>query len=259
MAAVIITFVGTASGKTSRTRNHSSLYVQTTNNNLLIDCGDGISKALLNLDLEFNSIDSILLTHNHADHFSGISALITQMKLAKRTNPLKIYSYKYLTPKVKEILELSYLFKEKLNFELEIVPFDFATKNKLSEEITFTAKQNSHITQTDILKNYPSEIFVSVSLLLKLGSKKIFYTSDIGSVDDLFLFENEKPDWLISETTHVNLDTIFSAHQKLGTGRLYLTHYDDNFAHEFDHWQNNLSQDERNSINICYDGMKIYI
>jgi ribonuclease Z len=256
---VNIIFVGTATGKTSRSRNHSSLLIQSVNHNLLIDCGDGISKALLNLDLEINSIDSILLTHLHTDHFSGIAALITQMKLSKRTSPLKIYSQKNLCASIQNFLEMSCLFKEKMKFELSIVSFNFEKENKLSDEISFTAKQNSHLVQTEILKNYPFEIFVSASVLLQLGSKKIFYTSDIGSDNDLFLFENEKPDWLISEATHIDLNTILHAHQKLGTKRLYLTHYDDDLTPRFNILQKEQASLADNSIIICSDGMKIDI
>ena len=64
-------FIGTGSGKTSLNRFHSSFFIKTSNYNLLIDAGDGESKALLSQGIDFNTIDGILFTHLHPDHYTG--------------------------------------------------------------------------------------------------------------------------------------------------------------------------------------------
>ena len=86
-----IKFLGTGSGKTSLNRYHSSLLISSSKYNLLVDCGDGISKAILAQNIDFNSINSVLISHFHSDHFSGLPSLITQMKLSSRKNELKIF------------------------------------------------------------------------------------------------------------------------------------------------------------------------
>jgi len=76
-----IKFVGTGSGKTLLKRYHSSFLIKTEAYNLLVDAGDGISRALLNQKVTFDSINGILISHLHPDHYSGLPSLIIQMKL----------------------------------------------------------------------------------------------------------------------------------------------------------------------------------
>ena len=91
-----IVFVGTSSGKTSLKRFHSSLLVKSHSFNLLIDCGDGTSKALLSQGISIDLIDGILFSHLHPDHSAGFPSLIVQMKQLKRVKKLKIFCHKNL-------------------------------------------------------------------------------------------------------------------------------------------------------------------
>ena len=254
-----ILFVGTSSGETSRTRNHSSLLIQSDDHNLLIDCGDGISKALLNFGIDFNSIGSVLLTHNHADHFAGLASLITQMKIHMRSQPLQIVTHSNLVSSLKSFLISSYLFKEKLEFKINFIPFNFGIRQKLASNISFTSKQNSHIVQTELLEEYPREIFVSSSVLIEPASKKIFYTSDIGSREDLFLFKEEKFDWLITETTHIDIDILFSSFKETGAVKFFLTHYNDETENLLIEKCKKLRPEEQANVKICHDGDIIQI
>ena len=119
-----IKFLGTGSGKTSLNRYHSSFLLSSSNHNLLVDCGDGISKAILKQNINFNSIDSILISHFHADHFSGLPSLITQMKLTSRKNDLTIYVQLSEKDFLEDFIFHSYLFKERMAFNFNIVSFD---------------------------------------------------------------------------------------------------------------------------------------
>lgn len=53
----------------------NSLFVETQNTKLLIDAGVSCKKietALSNIDIDPNSIDGILVTHEHTDHVQGL-------------------------------------------------------------------------------------------------------------------------------------------------------------------------------------------
>ncbi len=53
----------------------NSLFVETQNTKLLIDAGVSCKKietALSNIDVNPNSIDGILVTHEHTDHVQGL-------------------------------------------------------------------------------------------------------------------------------------------------------------------------------------------
>jgi len=115
-----IIFIGTGSGKTNLLRFHSAIVFVSRNYKLLIDAGDGVSRAILKAGLNFNEINSILLTHYHADHFTGIASLITQMKLNKRKTPLRIFTHYKSVLFLRDFFHHTYLFEETFGFDLEI-------------------------------------------------------------------------------------------------------------------------------------------
>ena len=254
-----IIFVGTGSGKTSRKRFHSSIIVKSNDHSMLVDTGDGVAKALLTLNIKTNSIDSILLSHYHADHLSGIASLITQMKLEKRTKQLKVFTHTDLVKPLNAFLNTSYLFKENLGFKLVLSQFKFGTKQKVSGSISFVPQRNSHIFRKKILKNYPAKQFVSSSFLLNVGFAKIIYTSDVGSTNDLFLFKNHQTDYLITETTHMTAGQVLSAAKTLNVSKLFLTHIGDEDEKKITAWHKNLSEADQKKVKICYDGLKIQL
>ncbi len=111
-----IKFLGTGSGKTSLNRYHSSFLISSSTNSLLVDCGDGISKAILKQNIDFNSFNSILISHFHADHFAGLPSLLTQMKLGGRKNELTIFVHSSEKPFLEDFICHSYLFKRANDF-----------------------------------------------------------------------------------------------------------------------------------------------
>ncbi|MBU2493392.1 MAG: MBL fold metallo-hydrolase [Bacteroidetes bacterium] len=253
-------FIGTGSGKTSLKRYHSSILITGTKHTLLIDAGDGISRALLSQEINPNSIDSILFTHYHADHFGGIASLITQMKLSGRTNSLSIFTHNKLINPLKNYLNSCYLFDERLGFELMINGFNAEEQIIVSQEINFTARENSHIQPGTISKNYPSINFISCSFYFELlnanseiENKKIIYTSDIGSEKDLYLFKDKSADYFITETTHVGMNEIYNFYKTTNQKKLFLTHIDDNSEYEISRFLSNLDSSELNNILMVYD------
>ena len=183
-----LTFIGTGSGKTSLNRFHTSLLITEKDHNLLIDTGDGISKALLSSNVNVRSIDSILISHTHADHFSGITSLLTQMKIERRIEPLNILIHASFSDFLKKFINISFLFRESIGFELNIIEYNFDKSFNLEKDLEILPKQNSHIQSKDILTNYNWLKFVSSSFLIRNNSLNIFYTADIASRNDLFLF-----------------------------------------------------------------------
>jgi ribonuclease Z len=225
---VKITFLGTSSGKTSSKRFHSSLLFSFEKYNLLIDAGDGISRALLNCGIKFNSIDGILFTHLHPDHFSGLPALIVQMKMMNRKEPLEIFVHESLVKVVQDFLINSYLLPEKLGFEIHYKTFQDDKWFNITEKFSYKAKKNSHLVDLEKYHNkYPSLSLYSASILFESEGKKIIYTSDIGSEEDLFLFGETVPELFISEVTHISFQALLEKIKSLKADKTYLTHYSD--------------------------------
>jgi len=204
---VKVIFVGTGSGKTSLNRFHSSILISTHNTNLLIDAGDGISKAMLSHGIEYNLISGIFFTHLHPDHSAGLPSLITQMKLNNRVNDLFIYADPGLFKFLESFVANSYLYKERLGFKINYIP---AKQNKtvyINETINILSRQNSHL---DSVKDYidSSQTISSSSVLISAENKRIHYTSDIGGIADLLLYDEYDIDLVICELTHIQPDDL---------------------------------------------------
>ncbi|MCP5062778.1 MAG: ribonuclease Z [Ignavibacteriae bacterium] len=249
-------FIGTGSGKTSLSRFHSSFLVSTNNKNILIDAGDGISKALLTQNISYNTIDSLILTHYHSDHLAGLPSLLTQMIIEKRTLPFNIYTHKKLVKALECFLHSSFLFPETFDFKVEIIGIDFEEKFIVNDNFSFIAKQNSHINNKHKLA-LDDIHFISSSFLINVENKKIFYTSDVGNADDFYLFQNEEVDLFITETTHITLEEIKNVIISQRYKSVILTHIDDDKTNLLSKFAKMLEISYNVDVILAEDGLTI--
>jgi ribonuclease Z len=150
---------------------------------MLVDCGDGISRAILNQNISFNSIDCILISHLHADHYAGLPSLLTQMKLTGRNKLLLLFVHTRDKDFIKEFILHSYLFKERMSFELRIIPIDDEREIKVTEKFNFTARLNSHLDKYKSASSStlpPPDLdklgFASLSFLFKDDENSLIYS-----------------------------------------------------------------------------------
>jgi len=71
-------------------RNLTALLVRCNGSSVLIDCGEATQISVRKLGWSFHPIDTILLTHFHADHVSGLPGLLLTLGNAERTEPITI-------------------------------------------------------------------------------------------------------------------------------------------------------------------------
>lgn len=255
-----IKFIGTSSGKTSLTRFHSSILVSYNTYNLLIDAGDGISRALLSNEISFNSLNGILFTHLHPDHFSGLPALIVQMKMMNRVTPLDIFVHESLKKAIEKSLLKSYLLAERKGFKIVYRNFKDNEPYEVINKLRFIARKNSHLNELEKYRDsYPDLSLYSASFLFEAESRKVVYTSDIGSADDLNLFSEILPDVFITEVTHIQLESIIKKIESLASGRIYLTHYSDDDMQKIDEILAILPDNVKEKIKLARDGYSFEI
>lgn len=220
-----------------------------------MDCGDGISKALLAQKIKYNSINGILISHLHPDHFSGLGGLIIQMIISKRTNKLEVFVHASLIKTVKEFIYSSYIFEEKIDFELSYIPFAHDRNYSVTDKIKFISRQNTHLEPYKIYDKSDRLSFTCSSFLFKLNGVNIHYSGDIGKAEDLMLFSESKIHTLISETSHVDIPKLIKAAEMLKIKRLIFTHISD----EDESFLLNLAKakNANNSFEIivAYDGL----
>ncbi len=251
-------FIGTSSGKTSVNRFHSSFLISTSNYNLLIDAGDGISKALLTQQVSYDVIDGILFSHLHPDHYTGLATLIVQMKMIERKKTLDVFINSELADVIRNFLIQSYLFPEKIGFAIEYHPLTDNVKFKINDDISFIPRQNSHLSSVSKLEDYKSRSFSSNSFLLRVDDKNIHYTSDVGEKDDLQLFKDKTIDCLISEVTHINPEDIITTFDKsVLPGQIIFTHISDDDLISLQKFILELPESLKKKIIIASDGLKV--
>lgn len=220
--------------------------------NLLVDTGDSISRALLSQQIHCNSIDGIVITHLHPDHFSGFAELIVQMKMNTRREPLQIYVHQTLVSKLKDFLAFSYIFIERMDFPFSFVTFDFNTELQISSGLSFIARKNTHLDEYE--KYDPTLSYACASFMFRSDNINTYYSGDIGSEEDLYLFKDHKSDLFITETAHISLNAVFAAADNLKPAKIILTHINEDDTSGI---KINLEKSGRKNIILAEDGLLI--
>lgn len=105
----------------------NSLFVQSDNTKLLIDCGMSskkIEEALNSIEVDASSIDAILVTHEHSDHVKGLSTFSSKFDIPVFSAIETFDNMEKVTSKI-NTKNLNYFkIDEKFSInDLEILPF----------------------------------------------------------------------------------------------------------------------------------------
>jgi ribonuclease Z len=83
-------FVGTAGSVPSARRGLPSVLIRRGGDRLLFDCGEGTQRQLLR-SIGLADLDSVFITHFHADHWLGLPGMLKSFGLRERSEPLTVY------------------------------------------------------------------------------------------------------------------------------------------------------------------------
>lgn len=112
-----VTVLGSGASMPTGHRCCSAQVVNIEGFKILIDAGEGVQNQIRRAHVKMQSIDTILISHLHGDHFFGLPGLISSMHLCGRTQPLDIYAPKGLDDVFEAIFRVS---NTELNFQLNI-------------------------------------------------------------------------------------------------------------------------------------------
>jgi len=248
-----IIFTGTSSAMAEPKRFHSSFIINHNDYFLLVDAGDGISKAVLESGIHIGMLNGVLITHRHADHWSGLPSLLTQLNLIRRTVPFTIFAHESDLELLKDYLHSSYLFDERMNFIMEYISFTAGSTFSPDEGFLVSAFANSHLEKYRRYDTSGKAGFFSGSFLFSCCGVKVYYTGDIGSEEDLYLTD-EQPDIYITECSHVSEAAIRGLAKKYESATIVMTHY------SVDQGFSLVSLADKNpvsSIKLAFEGMRI--
>lgn len=85
-----VVFLGTGGSVPSARRNTASALVRRGGDRLMFDCGEGTQRQMQR-SVGLIPVDSIFITHLHADHYLGLPGLLKSYDMHDRVEPLDIY------------------------------------------------------------------------------------------------------------------------------------------------------------------------
>ncbi len=83
-------FAGTAGSVPSARRGLPAVLIRRGGDRLLFDCGEGTQRQLLR-SVGLLDLDSVFITHFHADHWLGLPGMLKSFALRERSEPLSVY------------------------------------------------------------------------------------------------------------------------------------------------------------------------
>ena len=191
--------------------------------NALIDCGATSLVALNKLAIGRNDIDTIFITHFHADHIAGLPFFILEANyVLKRDRPLTIAGPPGLKARYAELLELAFPGSRamELRFPLTLREFEIGKRNEVG-----------HLHVTPFRVQHDERAGPCLGLRFEAEGKVIGFSGDtewtetlidIGQRADLFVCEAYTRDEPIA--THMALSLLERHLAQIQPKRLVLTH-----------------------------------
>ena len=121
MADVQVRFVGSGDAFGSGGRFNTCIMISAPEAKFLVDCGASSLVALRQLGVAPETLDMILITHLHGDHFGGLPFMVLDAQLiSRRERPLLIAGPPGVEERVVQAMEVLFPGSSKVerNFEL---------------------------------------------------------------------------------------------------------------------------------------------
>ena len=203
-------------------RHQAAYMISTGNSSILLDCGATALASLKQHRLNPETIDTIILSHLHGDHFCGLPFLFLEYSFeTPRHRPLRIGGPPGTGERVRQLFATVYrdLASRPLPFALEFIEFTPDQTVEL-DGVRVTPFQVPH-----------QENAISLGIGIDTGRHRILYSGDTGWTEelikhargtDLFIcecsyFETRRP-------FHLDYPRLMENSARFGTSRLVLTH-----------------------------------
>lgn len=174
----------------SKERSASTLI----DDHILIDCGNGIVKTLLEQDVDIEKIDKLLITHLHGDHFLDTIFLIIQRGYLNVKNSLIIYGPKGTINAVRAIFKIAYNTSD-FDKKLSKAKVSFC---EYSDEDILKFKDNMCVKPVRVRHG---QFELSYGFYIENKDTKVFFSGDSSYTDELCK--------IVSSVNTAVLDTTF--------------------------------------------------
>ena len=222
MTPVRVQFLGSGDAFGSGGRFQTCILVTAPDTRLIMDCGASSLIAMRQFGVEPNSIDTVLITHLHGDHFGGLPFFILDAHfMSRRTKPLTVAGPPGTIDRLAQAMEVLYPGSSqiKLRFSLEISELEPETSAHFGgmSVIPYTVKHSCGCPP--------------YALRVTCGGKTVTYSGDTEWTDNL-IPASDGADLMIVECTqfdkpvsfHLDYLTLQAHKDQLHAARIVLTH-----------------------------------
>jgi ribonuclease BN (tRNA processing enzyme) len=228
-----LTFLGTACGHPSSSRQHTAVLVKSESGTLLLDCGAEVNRFLKQQGLSADAVDGVWLSHAHSDHVGNFSHWIQALWLQKRKHDLSIFAPTGLAKILKKELENRLLFSELLGFSLQW--------HEVSEKEGFACRSlqlkgfaTTHLQRLRerFAQDYPEVCFDCYGVIFEGNGKRLGYSADMATPEDLEKIWTQPLDGLICELAHFSPESLFDYLATKPLKKVWLIHHGDNWSEQ---------------------------
>lgn len=219
--SIQLRFLGSGDAFGSGGRLQACILVDWNGYRALLDCGASSLVGMRRFDVDPNSIDAILISHLHGDHFGGIPFVLLDAYYGGRTKPLRIAGPPDLEARARAANEV--LFRgfapRRLRYELEYVPLAEAVAAAVGP-LAVTGFAVDHVPDVSPL-----------ALRVSRDGRVLAYSGDAKWCDGLAraargadLFVCEASEFAAESQAHISYRTLLEHRGELDCKRIVLTH-----------------------------------
>ena len=216
-----VRFLGSGDAFGSGGRFQTCILLESSATRVLVDCGASSLIAMRRFGVDPLTIDAVILSHLHGDHFGGVPFLILDGQFTRRTRPLVVVGPPGVEARVREAMEVFFPGSSRIERRFATTFVELADRVAL-------AVASVSVTPFGVVHASGAPPF---ALRVEAGGKTVTYSGDTewtdGLIDaargaDLFIVEAYVFDRAVKY--HLDLATLLKHRGELDCRRLIVTH-----------------------------------
>ncbi|HEV2130533.1 MAG TPA: MBL fold metallo-hydrolase [Longimicrobiaceae bacterium] len=219
--------LGTGAALSDASRTTTMLAFQSDRSSVVVDCGGDVVHRLLKQRVPLESIEALILTHEHPDHVSGFPLFMEKIWLAERRRPIPVHGPGPALEQARRIFEAfdTSSWEGMPKIEWHEVALEEGTRVLESDSWRITAAPGEH-----------SVPVIGLRVEDARGDGIVAYSADTERSDAIARL-GDGADILVHEATggfsgHTSIQDAAHVASQAGVGRLILVHLPDDISED---------------------------